>query len=42
METRRGRFGMMPTEDPDYGGFPICVTIPARTMIAEIEFYSLD
>lgn len=41
-ETRSGRFGMMPNEDPDYGGFPICVTIPARTMIAEIEFYSLD
>lgn len=41
-ETRSGRFGMMPNEDPDYGGFPICVTIPARTMIAEIEFYSLE
>lgn len=41
-ETRSGRFGMMPNEDPDYGGFPISVTIPARTMIAEIEFYSLE
>lgn len=41
-ETRSGKFGMMPNEDPDYGGFPICVTIPARTMIAEIEFYSLE
>lgn len=41
-ETRSGQFGMMPNEDPDYGGFPIAVTIPARTMIAEIEFYSLE
>ncbi|KAL2866460.1 putative beta-galactosidase [Aspergillus lucknowensis] len=41
-ETRSGIFAMMPNEDPDYGGFPICVTIPARTMIAEVEFYSLD
>ncbi|KAL4920826.1 glycoside hydrolase superfamily [Aspergillus aurantiobrunneus] len=41
-ETRSGIYAMMPNEDPDYGGFPICVTIPARTMIAELEFYSLD
>ncbi|CZR64991.1 probable beta-galactosidase [Phialocephala subalpina] len=41
-ETRSGRFLMMPNEDPDYGGFPICVTIPARTMIAECEVYSLE
>jgi hypothetical protein len=41
-ETRSGKFAMMPNEDPDYGGFPICVTIPARTMIAEVEFYSID
>ncbi|PIG82328.1 beta-galactosidase [Aspergillus arachidicola] len=41
-ETRSGVFAMMPNEDPDYGGFPICVTIPARTMIAEVEFYSID
>jgi hypothetical protein len=40
-ETRSGCFAMMPNEDPDYGGFPICVTIPARTMIAELEFYHL-
>ena len=40
-ETRSGRFAMMPSEDPDYGGFPICVTIPARTMIAEVEFYDV-
>ncbi|KAE8150343.1 glycoside hydrolase superfamily [Aspergillus avenaceus] len=41
-ETRSGNFAMMPNEDPDYGGFPICVTIPAHTMIAEVEFYTLD
>ncbi|KAL2817340.1 glycoside hydrolase superfamily [Aspergillus granulosus] len=41
-ETRSGTFAMMPNEEPDYGGFPICVTIPARTMIAEVEFYELD
>ncbi|KAL3467375.1 glycoside hydrolase superfamily [Aspergillus heterothallicus] len=41
-ETRSGIYAMMPNEEPDYGGFPICVTIPARTMIAEVEFYELD
>ncbi|KAJ5103766.1 hypothetical protein N7532_004295 [Penicillium argentinense] len=41
-ETRSGRFAMMPNEDPDYGGFPICVTIPAHTMIAELELYSVE
>lgn len=41
-ETRSGIFAMMPNEEPDYGGFPICVTIPARTMIAELEVYSLE
>ncbi|XXG99989.1 hypothetical protein Hte_006331 [Hypoxylon texense] len=41
-ETRGGRFAMMPSEDPDYGGFPIAVTIPARTMIAELEVYALE
>ncbi|KAI9731692.1 MAG: hypothetical protein M1834_004481 [Cirrosporium novae-zelandiae] len=41
-ETRSGKFLMMPNEKPDYGGFPICVTIPARTMIAECEIYSLE
>ncbi|KJX92822.1 glycoside hydrolase family 35 protein [Zymoseptoria brevis] len=41
-ETRSGIYAMMPNEDPDYGGFPICVTIPARTMIAEVEVYALD
>ncbi|OJJ42716.1 hypothetical protein ASPZODRAFT_76392 [Penicilliopsis zonata CBS 506.65] len=41
-ESHSGVFAMMPNEDPDYGNFPICVTIPARTMIAELELYSLE
>jgi hypothetical protein len=41
-ETRSGSCVMMPNEDPDYGGFPICVTIPARTMISEVEFYDIE
>ncbi|KAF5646090.1 DNA recombination protein [Fusarium tjaetaba] len=41
-ETRSGSLAMMPNEDPDYGGFPISVTIPARTMIAEVTFYSVS
>ncbi|KAL5316131.1 hypothetical protein ACEPPN_017009 [Leptodophora sp. 'Broadleaf-Isolate-01'] len=41
-ETRNGRSCMMPGEDPDYGGFPIAVTIPARTKIAECEPYALE
>lgn len=40
-ETRSGQFAMMPNENPDYGGFPISVTIPARTMIAELQLYHL-
>jgi hypothetical protein len=41
-ETRGGLYCMMPNEEPDYGGFPISVTIPAKTMIAECEVYSLE
>ncbi|KAF5240611.1 hypothetical protein FANTH_9499 [Fusarium anthophilum] len=41
-ETRSGSFAMMPNEEPDYGGFPISVTVPARTMIAEVEFYTIS
>lgn len=41
-ETRSGEFLIMPNEDPDYGGFPIAVTIPARTAIAECWAYSLE
>ncbi|ETS82485.1 hypothetical protein PFICI_04361 [Pestalotiopsis fici W106-1] len=40
-ETRSGEFLIMPNDDPDYGGFPIAVTIPARTCIAEVEAYWL-
>lgn len=38
-ETRSGLFAIMPNEDPDSGGFPICVMVPAHTMIAELEVY---
>ena len=41
-ETRSGKFLIMPNEDPDYGGFPIAVTIPCRTMLAECWAYSLE
>lgn len=41
-ETRSGRTAMMPSRNPDYAGFPISITIPARTMIAEVKFYSLE
>jgi hypothetical protein len=41
-ETRSGHFMIMPNEDPDYGGFPVAVTIPARTGIAECWAYSLE
>ncbi|USP73027.1 glycoside hydrolase family 35 protein [Curvularia clavata] len=39
-ETRSGANAVMPNEDPDYGDFPIAITIPARTGIAEVEFYA--
>lgn len=41
-ETQSGKFANMPNEDPDYGDFPICVTIPSRTMICEVSFYHID
>lgn len=41
-ETRSGAFCIMPTDSPDYGGFPICVTVPARTGIAEAVPYFLE
>ena len=41
-ETRSGIYAMMPNEEPDYGGFPICVTVPAKTMIAELEIYHIE
>ncbi|KAL4942373.1 hypothetical protein BDV06DRAFT_235463 [Aspergillus oleicola] len=40
-ETRSGEFLIMPNDEPDYGGFPIAVTIPARTCIAEVEAYTV-
>ncbi|TIA27634.1 beta-galactosidase [Aureobasidium pullulans] len=40
-ETRSGLFAIMPSDDPDYGGFPISVTIPARTGIAICQPYAL-
>lgn len=39
-ETRSGELAIMPSESPDLGEFPICITIPARTKIAECEVYS--
>ncbi|KAF2820098.1 glycoside hydrolase [Ophiobolus disseminans] len=41
-ETRSGGCLVMPNEDPDYGGFPVAITIPARTCIAECWAYSLE
>jgi beta-galactosidase GanA len=41
-ETRSGEFYIMPNDDPDYGGFPIAVTIPARTYIAECTAYAVE
>ncbi|MCJ1256315.1 hypothetical protein MMC24_004136 [Lignoscripta atroalba] len=41
-ETRSGACCVMPNEEPDYGGFPIAITIPARTAIAEVEIYTLE
>lgn len=40
-ETRSGEFMIMPNEDPDYGGFPIAVTIPCQTMLAECTAYAV-
>jgi hypothetical protein len=40
-ETRSGKSCVMPNEAPDYGSFPVAITIPARTGISEVEVYSL-
>lgn len=40
-ETRCGMCAVMPNPDPDYGDFPICITVPANTMIAECAVYIL-
>jgi len=41
-EMRSGKFCIMLNKDPDYGGFPICVVIRARAMIAGCKGYSLE
>ncbi|KAL8284374.1 hypothetical protein RB597_001614 [Gaeumannomyces tritici] len=41
-KTRSVVFAVMLGPDPDYGGFPSCVTVPAKTMIAELSFYHMD
>ncbi|KAK2812626.1 hypothetical protein FQN50_001272 [Emmonsiellopsis sp. PD_5] len=41
-ETRSGQAAVMPVENPDYGSFPISITIPANTRIAECEVYALE
>ncbi|KAH8883081.1 family 35 putative beta-galactosidase glycoside hydrolase [Thozetella sp. PMI_491] len=41
-ESRSGKWANMPPEVPDMGKGFIPLTIPARTMIAEIHVYSLD
>ena len=40
--TRCGACCIVPNEEPDYGGFPICVAIPARTMVAGVDVYALE
>lgn len=41
-ETRSGAWANMPNEKPDPGEVPIPITIPARTMIAEVTVFSLE
>lgn len=40
-ETRNGECVIMPNENPDYGGFPIAITIPAHTAIATCTAYTI-
>lgn len=40
-ETRSGEAAIMPSESPDLGTFPIAITIPARTRIAECQVYAI-
>ncbi|KAJ5714355.1 uncharacterized protein N7483_011536 [Penicillium malachiteum] len=40
-ELRGSEVVMMPNDNPDYGGFPIAVLIPARTYLAEFTAYSV-
>ncbi|CAO1639578.1 unnamed protein product [Sympodiomycopsis kandeliae] len=41
-ETRSGESLIMPNENPDYGGFPIAITVPAETRVAECVPYWLS
>ena len=41
-ETRSGKWVNMPSENPDCGDSCVPITIPARTMIAEVEVYWLE
>ncbi|KAF2031886.1 hypothetical protein EK21DRAFT_99415 [Setomelanomma holmii] len=36
-ETRTGELAIMPAQKPDLGTFPICIAIPSRSRIAEVE-----
>lgn len=38
---RAGTVARMPWSEPDYGGFPICISIPSRTKIAQCTPYAL-
>ncbi|KAM0551166.1 hypothetical protein ACHAPJ_008508 [Fusarium lateritium] len=40
-ETRSGHQAIMPNEEPDTGGFPININIPAVTRVAECTVYRL-
>ncbi|KAK5082324.1 hypothetical protein LTR05_007470 [Lithohypha guttulata] len=41
-EIASGRSMVMPSEQPDHGGFPMKITVPARTYVAEVVAYSLE
>ncbi|KAB8342955.1 hypothetical protein FH972_022551 [Carpinus fangiana] len=41
-ETRSGECYIMPNDNPDYGGFPIAITIPAKTYMAQVKPYSIS
>jgi len=40
-ETRSGAWAMMPVEEPDYGGYPIAITVPMGTGVVRCEVYAL-
>lgn len=41
-ETVNGKYARMPTGTPDFGGFPIPVTIPSKTKVARCRPYFLQ